>query len=57
MDTLVTFKLASDKNGTNLKSEYYGFVGAKNYMTSLILELRCKNQIAKRFKSILADGN
>jgi uncharacterized protein YndB with AHSA1/START domain len=57
LDTLVTFKLTSDKNGTKLKLEHSGFVGAKNCMTSLILEFGWKNQIAKRFKSILAEDN
>jgi uncharacterized protein YndB with AHSA1/START domain len=54
MDTIVTFKLTSDnKNVTKLQLEHSGFVGARNCMTSLILEFGWKKQIAKRFKSIL----
>lgn len=55
MDTVVTFKLTSDKDGSILKLEHSGFVGAKNCMTSFILEFGWKKQIAKRFKSILAE--
>ena len=54
MDTLVTFKLMSDKSGTVLQLEHSGFVGAKNCMTSFILEFGWKKQIAKRFRGILA---
>lgn len=56
LDTLVTFRLTSANNETVLLLEQSGFVGMKNIMTSLILELGWKKQIAKRFKSILA-GN
>lgn len=57
MDTLVTFKLTNDKTGTILKLEHFGFVGAKNCMTCLILEFGWKKQIVKRFNSILGEIN
>jgi hypothetical protein len=47
--------LTSDKNGTKLQLEHSGFVGVKNCITSIILEFGWKKQIAKRFKTILAE--
>lgn len=55
MDTVVTFKLIPNENGTLVQFEHSGFVGFRNCFTSYILESGWKKQIAKRFNNILAE--
>jgi uncharacterized protein YndB with AHSA1/START domain len=53
LDTIVTWRLKPDDNGTTLELEHSGFEGLKNYMTSFIMELGWKNHIIKKLKSAL----
>ncbi|HZY36968.1 MAG TPA: SRPBCC domain-containing protein [Mucilaginibacter sp.] len=55
LDTLLTWTLSPDANGTILLLEHTGFKGLQNYLTSIILERGWKKNVARRFEQILGE--
>jgi uncharacterized protein YndB with AHSA1/START domain len=53
IDTLVTWKLKAEKNGTRLILEHTGFKGFRAWLISYMLGSGWKSGIAKAFKNLL----
>ncbi|MES2680856.1 MAG: SRPBCC domain-containing protein [Bacteroidota bacterium] len=53
IDTLVTWKLTPEKNGTRLVLEHTGFKGFRAWLISYMMGSGWKSGIAKAFKSLL----
>jgi len=53
MDTILTWTLTPQGEGTLLKLEHKGFKGLKNYMSSFMMEKGWKINIGKKFQRIL----
>jgi uncharacterized protein YndB with AHSA1/START domain len=53
LDTVVTWTLRAKDNGTEVCLEHTGFKGAKNILTSFIMEVGWKNKVAKRLEKAI----
>jgi uncharacterized protein YndB with AHSA1/START domain len=53
LDTLLTWTLAPDGDGTKMVLEHTGFKGWKNYIASIFMENGWKKNVARRFDKIL----
>lgn len=53
LDTVVTWILEPKDGGTELHLEHTGFTGAKNMLTSFIMEMGWKKIVGKKLKKII----
>jgi len=55
LDTLLTWTLIPEADGTRLILEHSGFMGWKNYLTSIFMESGWKKKIIRRFGQVLSE--